>query len=106
MPCYSRITTKMTDTERLAESLRALGFEVKVAANMVTGTAAGKSIRYEMVGGAYSIPRLGSYGVTKDDMSNVGRKYAELGVRAFARSRGFSVTESTDRSMTLVNRRS
>lgn len=105
MPCYSTVTrTKMTDEARLAEALKAEGYVVTQTVNDVTATKAGSSLSYfrNRQGEAFS-----TYALDGNQLNAVARKYTEIGVRAWAQRKGFSVgrVEDGGRKLTLINRR-
>lgn len=99
MACFSRIATKITDGARLSDSLKRHGYEVTERGGVLVGTKRGSRIVFERVGSAYMAS--GDTG----ELSSIARGYAEIGVRDFAKRRGFAVVESDGRAMTLVNRR-
>lgn len=102
MACYSTVQqTKMTDADRLEEALKSLGHKT-----LRTGDH-----RIEVVGG----PTFQRYqGAGKDvgfkvdssvTVDGVGRRYAELSARAWAKRKGFSVAEVDGNRMVLKNRK-
>lgn len=103
MPCSSRVTdTKMLDESRLSDALQRAGWTVDVGGNVVTARNAGETVRF-------SRGRAGEAFVTmwadRAGLQAVQRQYAELGVRDWARRRGYSVAQSDGRKLTLINRR-
>jgi len=100
MPCYSMITTKLTDGVRIANALYALGYQVQtgIGETTIRGTKRGEEIVFTK-GATYSVSG------STENLAAISRKYAEIGVRQFAQRRGFSVTENDGIKMTLVNRR-
>lgn len=104
MPCYSIVTkTKMTDAARIAEALAALGYtNIDGKLNVVSGRigAEGMLFTRRQEGAAFQTTNLDA-----DRLKAIQRKYAEIGVRAWAKRSGYSVTENDGRSMTLINRR-
>ena len=102
MPCYSRITTTLTDAEHLGAALDALGYAVESRGESVIGTRDGKTITFSKgYGGAFTVAR-GTQGLTEITM-----EYARIGVKAFAKSRGFAVQSYDEKTSTfvLMNRR-
>ena len=105
MVCYSRITTKMTNADWLAQALVALGYDVEVIGDVVAAKTRYRSLKYTREGGVFNIRAYSTHGVTMQDINDVGRKYAEIGVRDWARANRFTVTESDGRTVTMMNRR-
>lgn len=110
MPCFSTITrTRMTDAQRIADGLAALGW---TASNTLRD---GEIVGVRGMRGRDEIEftrgRAGGAFVTRstdtDRINAVQRKYAEIGVRAWAKRAGYSVAgaENDGRKLTLVNRR-
>lgn len=100
MPCDSTIKTKLTDRNRIAEALKGIGYTVEdTDDNMVVGEMGSRRIRF-------SSGRDGFYasGDTRD-LGKISKKYAEIGVRAWAKRAGYSITENDGTNVTLVNRR-
>ncbi len=99
MPCYSTITkTKMTDAEYLALAMEALGYKLTSRTKDYIAAA----------GIDFSRTRDGVFQTTTTDVEKlqaIQRKYAETGVRAWAKRSGYSVTENDGRNLTLINRR-
>lgn len=104
MPCYSTVTkTKMTDAARIAEAMTALGYsKIDGKLNTVSGRigAEGMLFTRRQEGAPFQTTNLDA-----DRLKAIQRKYAEIGVRAWARRSGYAVTESDGRSLTLINRR-
>ena len=101
MPCDSRIEVKVSDMNRLAEALKATGHSVEVQreSGRIFANKDGRTI-------VFTPGQVGAY--VDGDRSNlptIMRKYAEIGVRNFARARGYTVAESDGINMTLINRR-
>jgi len=108
MPCFSTIKTKLTDGARLIDALRSLGFnpEKRAYGDVIRGTdKRGLGITFEKAGGTYSARGETQY------LAAISRKYAELGVREWAKRKGYSIgiggnlEEDAPRAMTLINRR-
>ena len=101
MPCYSRIVaTKMTDRERIKDAMKALKFRVRENGDFIFGTSpSGLELSFRRAGTSYS------YDGNDQSLPIIARKYAEIGVREFARRRGFSVIDANSKQLTLVNRR-
>jgi len=101
MPCYSRIvSTKMTDKNRIIDAMKAHGIIAKANGDFIYGTSpTGNSMSFRRAGTAYSFDGDSSV------LSRIAKKYAEIGVREFAKRRGFGITESDGTTMTIVNRR-
>jgi hypothetical protein len=102
MPCDSRIVTKLTDGARLVDALREHGYKAEMGreSGNIIGEKDGRRIAFEKTrGGAYDVAGY------MRDFASVARKYAEIGVAAFARRRGYGVTENDGTQMTLINRR-
>jgi hypothetical protein len=104
MPCDSRITqTKMKDALRLADALKDQGFNVIGLPDTVIAEKDGREVmrftRYR---------QADAFQTTSTDVAKlkaVQVKYAEIGVRAWAKRKGFGVTQFDGKKMTLVNRR-
>ncbi len=101
MPCDSSIRTKLTDAQRIAESLKALGYEATRIDDdrIVVGEKGSRRISFARGRDGYS-----ASGSTQD-LTGISKKYAELGVRAWAKKRGYAITENDGTNMVLVNRR-
>lgn len=101
MPCYSTIRTKMNNADNLGAALAALGYTV---------TKDGLSLRAEKGQDVINFRRydkasaFNASGDT-DNLSAIGRKYAEVGVRAWAKRSQFNILDNDGVQMTLVNRR-
>jgi hypothetical protein len=98
MPCVSRITeTKIILADRLEQALNELGIKIlsKNATRITTD-----------IGEFTRTSATQSFGFVGNDekLKNVGMKYAELSVKAWAKKTGFSVTAKTGNKMTLKNR--
>jgi hypothetical protein len=101
MPCYSSVQkTKLTDENRIKAALEALGYSIDTFnKNTVVGVKDGKSMSFTRE------PRDEAFSVyPRQDISAIGKKYAELGAREWARRVGFSITGFADDKMTLKNR--
>jgi hypothetical protein len=98
MPCYSRIATKMTVGDHIASAMRALGYTVNNDGAVITGEKAGRRIVFRQGSPAYTVQ-----GDTSD-LAAITRGYAETGVRAFAKKRGYTV-EKAGSKLVLTNRR-
>jgi hypothetical protein len=98
MPCFSIVTrTAMTNAERLAEAMRAAGH------NRVSIERDGLVVVSDR---AYFTRRTHAEGFsTRNTLGDIGKRYAELGVREWARRAGYNVLSLEDDRMTLVNRR-
>ena len=108
MPCYSTITTKLTDGARLDAALRAIGYKVDVVnVNQIIGSRSGETINFIRRSKTDAFRAMLDTG----NLPAISRKYAEIGVREWARKRGYSVgiggnlAEDAPRTMTVTNRR-
>ena len=109
MPCFSVITrTKMMDGARVESALQSLGYVVERNQNgtRIGGTSneyADNIRTIQFTRNNESEP----FAVTGDtaDFKNISRKYAEIGVRDWAKRRGFAVQKSDGRKIELVSRR-
>lgn len=99
MPCYSTIQTKMNNAEHLGAALAALGYRVEKSGTTIYGVKDNESIVFTKSGDAYA-----ASGTTRN-LSTIGRKYAEIGVRNWAKSKGYTIAQNDGVKMTL-NRRS
>lgn len=99
MPCYSTITqTQISDSARLLSALKALGIRVHKSTDTYIDTDIGIFQR-SAKGQNFA------FGGTQNQMSEVGRKYAELTVREWGVRNGMNVVESKDNRITLQKRR-
>lgn len=104
MPCDSRITrTKLTDADRLMKALDATGHKATMDARKLSISTDFGSFTRSRADGAFDFAP--NYGAERNPPGAVMRKYAEIGVRAWAERSGFSITENDGRRMQLVNRR-
>lgn len=103
MPCDSRIQTKLTEGQRIIDALREHGYSVETVAtgNRIIGTKGRDEIMFERRREADAFAVFGD----RIDFASIARKYAEIGVVDWAKRRGYGITESDGRQMTLVNRR-
>lgn len=110
MPCYSTIRTKLTDGARIETALRSLGYEVEhgtIKGLRIVGTKGRYSIMFER----RSMNDAFSASGDRQDLASISRKYAELGVREWAKRKGYSIgvggnlEEDAPRTMTIINRR-
>lgn len=99
MPCYSTIRTKLDNGERLEAALKALGYVVdKNSHGDIFAMKDGQRTVFEK-GATFSVR-----GWTTG-LETISRKYAEIGVREWARKRNFAVTENDGVRIHLVSRR-
>ncbi len=105
MPCYSSVKqTNMNHATRLEEALSKLGYEVtSMDATQVAGSKDGHRIFFNRR--RANLPFTTNTDTQVDRLNAVQRKYTELGVRKWARARGFAVTGFENGKMQLVNRR-
>ena len=102
MPCDSTITTKLTDPNRITEAMKAMGYDVdRVDDDRVIVGRAGNQ-RLTFTRGSAEGYRASGY---TTDLPAVSKKYAEIGVRAWAKKRGYSILDNDGTKITLVNRR-
>jgi len=101
LPCYSRVvSTKMTDKARIMDALKATGHRVTINGDFIYGQKAnGSTVNFRRAGTSYSFEG------DQYSLPVIARKYSELGVRSFAKARGFSVIDADDRQLTIINRR-
>jgi hypothetical protein len=97
MPCSSRIQTRISDAERLKKAIVAMGWQVTHATDLQIGSSNGLAFVRASVKDEFRT--FGGAG-----LEAVSRKYAELGAREWGQKRGYSVTASTDRSITMIKR--
>ena len=98
MPCYSTIRTKMNNADNLGAALAALGcivYKEGVCLRATKGTDTIIFRRYD---------KQSAFNVSGDTdyLSAIGRKYAEVGVRAWAKRSQFNVLDNDGVQMTLV----
>jgi hypothetical protein len=106
MPCYSRIETKITNAERLAAALRELGYAdvaVQQGGNCVLSGSTPLFERARASDSFSSTQYRSNLGA--GDVAAIGKRYAALGVKAFAKSRGFGVVVDEPERIVLKNRR-
>jgi len=102
MPCYSSITkTKFTNAQRLQEALKATGWMI-VAANTL-------EIHAKQPNGASITFIRGTEGQSFNMSSGnamslpiIGKKYAELGVKAWAQKSGYFTQKNDGKTIVLV----
>ena len=99
MPCFSRIEqTKMTNADRLMTALLELQIKaVKKNDNLIQAGGMTFSRRNSNEG-------FGAQGETTR-LSEIGRKYAELSIRAYAQRKGLSIVSNDGKRIEMVNRR-
>ena len=103
MPCDSRIVTKLTDGGKIADALRAVGYDVThMTEKAVAGEKDGRQITFSR---RYGTGEAFAASGAMRDLAAISRKYAEIGVKAWASRRGYGITENDGRQMTLINRR-
>ena len=103
MPCYSKITTKLKDGQRIIDALREHGYKVETIAtgNRIIGTKGRDEIMFDRRREAEAFSVLGD----RIDLPAIARKYAEIGVVDWARLRGYGIVENDGVTISLVNRR-
>ena len=101
MPCDSRISrTQMTDSNRLEEALRAVGLTPVVVPSRTLDTFTteeGLTFSRRQA----SDPYVASGNISR--LSEVGKKYAEIGMRQWARKNGLLVRSVDEKGATLVS---
>lgn len=104
MPCDSRVTeTEMRNFEQLKQALEDLGYKVTGDEKSVVATKEDGRLDFSRYG---TDQGFSSESSNIDALQEVQRKYAELGVRQWARRKGFTVMADEDgRNFKLVNRR-
>lgn len=99
MPCDSKVTVNMKDGDRIRKALADLGFEINDASeNQIQGTKGERRILFDRRGDRWS-----ASGAT-NNLPEISRKYSEIGVREWAKRRGYSI-EANGQKLTLTNRR-
>ena len=89
MPCYSTFSTVMASQQTLIDAIRRLGGEVQVDGSTVVAKFKGSTLTYTKdYGGAYSVNK------NSTQHKAVAKKYAEMTVSAWARSKGFTMVKS------------
>lgn len=95
MPCDSRITVYIEDMNRLEQALKALGYTIdQKTAALVRATKGNTTIAIS------SRSAIGN----REAISEAARKYAELGVRQYAKKKGYTITMSDKRTLVLTKR--
>jgi len=103
MPCDSRVTrTKMTDSGKLAEALKALGYEVTGDTHNVRGVKGTDVIEFSR---RQTTEAFLSFNINTNAINGIQRKYSEIGVRQWAKKNGYSIASTDGRKFQLVNRR-
>jgi len=93
----------MNGAEHLRAALAALGYIVSGdKVNTIIGSKVGEEIQFRRGDTKSAFQVSGD----TDNLSAIGRKYAEVGVRAWASKSRFTVLDNDGVNMTLVNRRS
>ncbi len=101
MACYSRVTaTQMTDAQRIADALVALGYQVTRQTDTVVASDKGIWFNRKKAGDAFTTD---AYDVAK--LQEIQRKYSEIGVREWAKRKGYNVVSAEGNKLTLQNRR-
>lgn len=99
MPCFSVVkNTVMDKPERIEEALRQLGHEVRESTPLRIVGSNGLVFTRQKVGEAFSV--RDPMGL---ELEQVGKKYAELGVRAWAQRNGMRVTQADEQGAKLVS---
>jgi effector-binding domain-containing protein len=102
MACFSSIATKLTDGARIEESMKALGFTDIRTGNKhstISGMLKGKRVTFsKSYGDVYNASD------STELVPTVAKKYAEIGVRQWAKRNGYTVAEKNGNKITLVNR--
>jgi len=89
MPCYSRFTTMIQNTATLVDAIRKLGGEVAVDGSTVVAKFGAETLTYtKSYGGSYSVNSNSTKHMA------VAKKYAEMTISNFAKSKGFTVQKS------------
>jgi hypothetical protein len=100
-PCYSTIRTKMNNADNLGAALAALGWTVTKEGLNVYATKDANVLTFSRYDKNAAFAVRGD----TDYLSAIGRKYAETGVRSWAKRSHFSILDNDGVNMTLVNRR-
>lgn len=100
MPCYSTVTeTKITDAARLMSSLKQLGISIDKRSNELYIDSSAGAFQRRSTEDAFT------FSGTKDQLSPIGKKYAEATAREWAIRNGMNVTANDGIKMTLQKRR-
>lgn len=102
MPCYSTVQkTTMTNHDRLAKALEALGWTIDYVSEVQV------RVYKQNTPLVFTRRRAGEAFTTESSeaINPIQRKYTELGVKAWAKTKGFSVIENDGRRLVLMNRR-
>ena len=102
MPCYSTIRTKMNHADNLGAALAALGYNTTIHKSGLSIIAEKKDETIAF--NRYDKNSAFSASGDTDYLSAIGRKYAEVGVRAWAKRSQFNVLDNDGVQMTLVRR--
>lgn len=101
MPCYSTIRTKMNNADNLGAALAALGYKVtRHSGNDISAETDSAQLRFTR----YAKDEAFKVSGDTDYLSAIGRKYAEVGVRQWAKRSQFNVLDNDGVEMTLVRR--
>ena len=101
MPCDSNITrTQIKDAARAREALKAVGLRVgQSSTDIYIATAEGLTLSRRTTSDAF----IATGAVSQ--LAAVGRKYAELSTRVWAKAHGLNVRSSSDKGMVLVSQK-
>ncbi|OFV83117.1 MAG: hypothetical protein A2W26_04865 [Acidobacteria bacterium RBG_16_64_8] len=99
MPCDSKTYTAITDVERLQRALTALGHQYSIRTS-------GRTTTITLTSGVGTYTRTGDnpFVTTHGGAVDVGRKYADLTVRDFAKAKNYAVVTQKDGRLTLTRR--
>lgn len=103
MPCYSRTTaTQMKDAERLAAALEAQGHKVATKNATMVSTEDGLTFTR----GSNTTSAFDYQGSPTKTLAAIGRKYAEITARTWAKKNQLNVRRADETGMLLVSTRS
>lgn len=102
MPCYSTVQkTSMLLHDRLVQAMELLGWKITEQNELrVSGQMNGEYV-------TFSRNKVGVPFSTRDsiEINPLQKKYSELGVRAWARAKGFAIVRNDGTRIEMVNRR-
>lgn len=94
MPCYSRITTKLTDLAAVKTAAEQLGYRVNQSGNVlyISGEGANSLSVFTIHGQKELDARAPGYGDTQA-LTKITKQYAVNKVKAIAQKKGFMVSK-------------
>ena|SRR5579859_5326215 len=96
MPCYSRVVTKMNDVEAIKEAATAAGLLIEVnSKTLVTIIHSGTRLQMQRASADQPFFCYAEYDKQKTMLASLTKGYATARVKAFAKKRGYMVSQGT-----------